>query len=364
MHGLLEAVVVDTNDPQQMGRLKVWVPALDGDLYEIDDLPWAMYTSPLAGQTRDYPAGPDGTITSGLVAYGLFAPPKAGALCVVGLMYGDPNRRVYLGAYFRDHGNRSLPAGRMRADITAAPVSDTLEPVQPQAANLDVQFQGRLTASEARTRGAYERAVAQDRTTKDGTEGYQAGVVDSTQLDPQTYALTTPGRHALIIQDNPRTGRVRLKTAAGHQVLLDDANERIYISTAKGRSWVELDQDGRVHVYAGDSLSMTTGGDLSLTAAGAVRVQAGGDLDLQAGGTTRLAGCQGLHASGATVNLESQGGFNVLAAGELLQTGTSIHLNGPSAPPAECPKAPTTVPAHEPWVRPASKGPRNPNWKP
>ena len=35
IQGLMEGIVVDTNDPQQMGRVKAWVPAIDGDLYEI-----------------------------------------------------------------------------------------------------------------------------------------------------------------------------------------------------------------------------------------------------------------------------------------------------------------------------------------
>ena len=67
INGLMEGVVVDTSDPQQMGRLKIWVPGVDGDLYDIANLPWATYLSPLAGQTRDYPAGPNSTKTSGLM---------------------------------------------------------------------------------------------------------------------------------------------------------------------------------------------------------------------------------------------------------------------------------------------------------
>lgn len=370
MIGLMEGIVVDTNDPQQMGRFKAWVPAIDGDLYEIDDLPWVTYVSPLAGQTRDYPAGPGGTKTSGFMAYGWWSVPKAGACVVIGFLYNDPNRRVYVGSYFRDHGNRSLPVGRNRPDLGNTPYSDTLEPAEPQNSNLNAQFQGKLTASEAKTRGAYERQVAQDKTEKDGTEGYQTDLITPTDAktgdalyDPQTYVLTTPGRHALIFQDNPETGRARLKTAAGHQIILDDANERIYVSTARGASWIEMDQDGRIHVYGADSISISTGGNFNVTAVGSLNLNAGGDVNIQAGGALKLAGCKTANLSGAGVNLESTAGFNILAAGNLLQTASNIHLNGPGAGSAECPTAPDVVPTHEPWTRKGTKGKRGKNWK-
>jgi hypothetical protein len=323
----------------------------------------------LAGQTRDYPAGPNGTSTSGLQSYGFWAVPKTGALVIIGLLYNDPNKRVYIGSYFRDHGNRSLPVGRNRPDLAPAPVSDTFSPVEPQTSNLNAQFRNQLTASEARTRGAYERQVAQDKTDKDGTEGYQTDLVAPkdergvAQYDPQTYVLTTPGRHALIFQDNPETGRVRVKTAAGHQIILDDANERIYVSTCKGNSWFEMDQDGRIHVYGADSISFSTGGDFNVTAVGDFNVAAGGDVNIQAAGVGRIAACGSMNLSGSGVNLESSASFNVLAAGTILQTGSAIHLNGPGAGSAECPQAPSTVPTHEPWTRAASKVARNSHWK-
>lgn len=367
---LMEGVVVDTNDPQQMGRVKIWVPALDGDGFEVKNLPWARYMSPLAGQTRDYPAGPGESVTKGFLSYGWWAVPKNGALVVVGLLYDDPNQRVYIGSYFREHGNRSLPQGRWRPDIEPdTPLSDTFEPVQPEVENLKAQFSGQLGAPEALSRGVYERQVAQDKTIKDGGEGYQVDLVEPKDekgnplFDPQTYVLTSPGRHSVIMQDNPENGRLRLKTAAGHQVILDDANERIYVSTSRGETWIELDQDGRVHVYAGDSISMTTGGDFNVSATGNINMQAGKNVNVQAGGEMRLAACGSAHLSGNGVNLESQAGFNILAAANLIQTGANIHLNGPQAESATCPDTPDTVPQHEPWTRKASKHKRGKHWK-
>jgi phage gp45-like len=367
---LMEGVVVDTSDPQQMGRVKVWVPAVDGDKYQIKNLPWATFVSPIAGQTRDYPAGTESTETKGLVSYGWWSVPKKGAQVIIGFLYGDSNRRIYMGSYFREHGNRSLPTGRMRPDISPSPLSDTFDEIQPASSNLKAQFSNNLAASESKTRGVFERTVGQDNTNKDGTSGYHADLVNPKtpdgkgQYDPQTVSLTTPGRHALIFQDNPENSRARIKTASGHQIILDDANERIYISTAKGASWIEIDQDGRINVYAADDISIRAGGDMNITAGKNFNVQAGGEVNIQSGAATKIAACAGLNLSGKGVNIESSGSFNILAAGSLIQTGSQIHLNGPQAAKAACPITPPVVPSHEPWVRNASKAKRGKYWKP
>jgi len=368
INGIMEGVVVDTNDPQQMGRLKIWVPALDGDMYNIVDLPWAIYASPLAGQTLDYKAGPESSVTKGLVSYGFWAIPKTGALCLVNFLYGDPNRRVYAGSYFRDHGNRSLPNGRNRADLSKTPISDTFNPIQPLTDNLAAQFNSKFDASEAKTRGVYERQVSQDKTIKDGVEGYQVNTANPTgenntpAYDPQTYSITTPGHHSIVFQDNPENGRVRIKTASGHQVILDDANERIYISTAKGASWLEMDQDGRIHVYSNASINFSCAGDFNVAAGGNFNVSAA-NVNIGASKNTKIGGCSSTHISGGTMNLDSGGVFNILAAGSIIGSGSEIHLNGPKASSAACPSGPSVVPQHEPWVRAGSRIKRNVNWK-
>lgn len=363
---IVEGVVMSTDDPQQQGRVQVWCPGLDGDNVDTASLVWAKVSSPLAGQVLDYPAGSTGTVTEGLMSYGLWAVPKVNSVVLVALLYNDPNLRRVIGSTFGDHGNRSIPVGRNRPDIGAeAPVSDTLSPVEPQTSNLKVQFQGKLNSPQARTRGAYERQAAQDKDVRDGSEGYQQTPFnDEKYLDAQTYALTTPGRHALIFQDHPTNGRIRIKTADGHQIILDDANERIYISTCHGKSWIEMDRDGHIHMYGAASVSVAAGKDLNLIAGGNlnlsgknVNVASGGNLFLSACGQAALSGSSGTF-------IESGGGLNILASGTLLQTGSTIHLNGPSAASAPCATGPSLVPNHEPWVRPASGLPRGKNWKP
>lgn len=360
-YNIVDGTVLATNDPQQMGRVKVWCPAIDGEDYDIDLLPWATYLSPFAGQTNGFPAGSSGIPTEGLHSYGFWAIPKIGARVIVAMLYGNVNLRVYLGSIFSPHGNRSLPVGRNRSDIGPAPVSDTFDPVQPQTSHLNAQFGGSLTAPEAQSRGAYERAVAQGMDNRDGTEGYQRAVTGN-ELDPQTYCLATPGRHALIFQDNPATGRMRLKTADGHQIIFDDANERIYMSTSQGKTWVEMDADGHIHMYGAESFSVSAGGDINFNANGNFNVAAK-NFNVAAAGHARISACDDLSLSGKVVNIESTGKFNILAAAPLVLTGSKVMLNSEKAEAAKCADKPSITPNHEPWTRPPTKGTRGKNWK-
>ena len=361
---LIEGVVLDNDDPMQMGRLKVWCPAIDGDQVDIETLPWAEYITPLAGQTQSYPAGSSGGAAAGPMSYGFWAVPKIGALVVIGFMYGDPNQRLYIGSKFREFGNRSLPAGRNSAD---APLSDSLEDLEPTKTNMAAQFMGNVSAPQARTRGAFERQVAQAVTEKDSKEGYSKrltppGEIAAGDLDPQTYCLTTPGRHAIIMQDDPHFARVRIKTAEGTQIILDDANERIYISTSRGRTWLEMDVDGHIHMYGAASVSVSAGVDLNLQAGRNVNI-AGADVNIVSSGATRISACGPLHISGKGVNLSSSTQMDILASSYIMQTAAQIHLNGPDAEPAELASVPSITPHHEPFIRPASAIPRGKYWK-
>lgn len=407
---ILEGQVVQTDDDDQMGRCKVWVPALDGESFEIDNLPWAEYAAPLFGFTVDYPAG-NGMPTNAHSAFGIWAPPKVGGSVYVFCVNGNPSRRAYFASQIRLHRNRSLPAGR-NADGNNGPGpwgdagdgNGGLNQIEPAYSNLRDQFQDKMSESESITRGLYERQVAQAKDVKDGTEGYsQTPLAGEKFLDSQTSCWVTPGRHAIIFQDDPKFARVRVKTAEGHQIILDDANERIYVSTAKGKSWIEMDLDGHIQIFAADSISVRSGEDINFFADRDINLEANRNINLKADtGDFKLAAKQSIHlnaekdgfftfcgelnqVSDGALKITTKAGLDVrakadvaitadrgmdLKAGETLkQTASKIHMNGPAAKQAveaSCAvlaEPPSIVPGHEPWKRPETKGKRNKNWK-
>lgn len=410
----MEGIVVATDDPDQMGRVRIWIPALDGESYSIDDLPWAEYASPFFGFTVAYPAGGVPEKNESHAAYGFWAIPKIGATVLVFCLNANPQNRFYFASTIRLHRNRSLPAGR-NEDFNGKPGpfgdagdgNGNLNAIEPAYTNLREQFQNKIDSSQAKTRGFYERQVAQAKNEKDGKEGYAKNPKDDSYLDPQTVCLVTPGRHAIIFQDDPKFSRLRLKTAEGHQVIFDDANERIYLSTAKGKSWVELDQDGHIHVFGSESISIRSGKDINFFADNDFNIEVGKNMNIKVNdGDMKIKVQKSYHLkanenilqsacgmfttisekdmyittdgnfeinSSKSTALTSSTGIDIKSGVNIKATsGNKIYLNSGSgeartaekAP--ECPqdaKEPTVVPGHEPWTRPKSKKKRGPNWK-
>jgi hypothetical protein len=370
--------------------------AIDREEYVVDELPWAWYCPVMGGSTQNMSRGApvgaakDPASASGGVAYGLWGVPKVGTQVVVWFLGGDPSWRMFSSMFMQAQTNRSLPAGRnFHKDSSApGPWTDTYAPLEPGFSN--VRQAGLGEGDWFFTRGGYERQVAQAVTNKNGKEGYaeNPSKKDGT-LDPQTYGWTSPGGHFITMQDSPEFCRVRIKTTHGHQVLLDDTNERIYISTAKGSNWIELDQDGHIHIHADESISVNSAKDINLNAEGSINLNgdkgvniksaksiksdAGEDIHQNAVGSVFIGAGKDFHLNaGGSVYETAASQMHLNGGGKLIQSGGQIHLNGPSATKAAKAKSadkPPIIPQHEPWDgRPAvnvatNHGVRNRLWK-
>lgn len=398
-------IVEDTNDPAQMGRLKVYCPSIDHENHSIDDLPWTMYASPFGGTIKNMKVGPEQDTIFGPSSYGIWAVPKQGATVLIQFINGNTNFRVWTHCLFPAMSNRGLPGGR-GYDITKSkpyppgPYSDSYEEMQPAKSNLKEAGLDKLLYF---TRGGYERQIAQAVTDKDGTDGYakNPNKTSPKELDPQGYCIVTPGQHYISMQDQPDFCRVRIKTTTGHQIIMDDTNDRIYISTNKGKSWFEMDTDGHIHFYGAASISMTTDADFNVTAIGNINMNAGSAINMTAGSNVNVtassnvnvnSGCSTMITTGDNFEVKSTANIlmssakfdagssaamvlsgskvDVKAGANLTMSGAQVHLNTSQAATAAKATAaakaslPGIVPEHEPWPRPRSDQVRNKFWRP
>lgn len=151
-------------------------------------------------------------------------------------------------------------------------------------------------------------------------------------------ASTTPPIYAAIEQGEtggnptiPHNELIRLRTRTGHQILLHNSEDLIYIGNARGTTWIELTSNGKIDIYAHDSISIHTENDLNITA--------DRDINMKAGGSVNVTSTKG-------TNLTSAGSTNIKSGGQHKETASQIHMNGSAASAA---KIPSRVPQHEPW---------------
>ena len=80
----------------------------------------------------------------------------------------------------------------------------------------------------------------------------------------------------------PQNELLRFRTRTGHQILLHNAEDLIYIGNSRGTAWIEITSDGKIDIHADDSISIMTDNDLNITAERDINFEAGRNINLKA----------------------------------------------------------------------------------
>lgn len=436
---LVIGFVVNNDDPLQMGRVQVRCFAFNDDPDDDDNLPWAYVASPNIGisQYNEFDSSGNG----GLQLHGLLATPAIGSIAIVAGISNNSQIRVCLGFICDEFVHNTFPnhsyhneGGKVYGPLAAdGDISD------PLSTNANVAFGQMSPTNYERISRSYDRpAGAVTEQTKNNSKrqdpvstdkltfAMESGDVEFEQgytNDPlipgdlnktnNIYGWRSPAGHVVYMSDDLKNSRVKLSTIKGSQILLDDTNERIYINTAEGNNWIEMDFDGNVDVFSKANVSIRTAKNINLTADEKILLSAKQGVHVHSDADIRLTSVLNSHFNigeefhttaknvfenvteskhvRITSNLTTQSSSNytiadvvilqgtdtsistnslrmggntvdITGSGGIKMTGGSIHLNGPAA------AAPTTttsisnpinpvafwtnrVPSHEPWPR-------------
>ena len=174
----------------------------------------------------------------------------------------------------------------------------------------------------------------------------------------KTLAGQGPPEYASVEQNEtdgdvtiPHNELFRIRTRTGHQILLHNSEDLIYIGNASGTSWIELTSNGKIDIYAKDSISIHTEEDLNFTADRDINLEAGRSINMKAAtdfyleagnDATIIVGNDGKLTTTGNLDINTTG-HNWLTAGKSteissganhIETATEIHMNGPAASPA------------------------------
>jgi uncharacterized protein (DUF2345 family) len=79
----------------------------------------------------------------------------------------------------------------------------------------------------------------------------------------------------------PKDELLRFRTRTGHQILMHNSEDLIYIGNARGTTWIELTSDGKIDIFAEDSISIHTKQDFNFYADRDINMEAGRNFNLK-----------------------------------------------------------------------------------
>jgi len=329
-------IIKNNSDPARQGRVAVWVPDIGGD--EDDPNQWYVvrYASPFFGSTLGVPGSSDSqndNFGTSQQTYGFWAvPPDINNRVLITFVMGDPTRGYWFACVPNIQTMHMVPG-------LARPQGNTL--VAIEKINPDKFFgQGRITSDSYLPTS---ELVSQDPKIDGNPEFYnlpkvvhiyQANIVINQGLDQdpvrgtitssaqretpsQVVGLSSPGRtapdtadfpnlqqlldnqslpiavvqqfpnrkggHSLVLDDGDIFGQnrlLRLRSSAGHQILMHDTEDLMYISNSRGTAWIELAPDGSVNIFSASNVSIRSQQDLNFHADNNINLHSGNTIKM------------------------------------------------------------------------------------
>lgn len=331
-------LIKNNSDPARQGRLAVWLPDVGGD--ENDPTKWYVvrYASPFFGSTlgSDPNSAKRDSFNVAQQTYGFWAvPPDIGNLVLVSFVMGDSSRGYWFACIqniqtqhmvpgmARPFGNVDIGIGsKINLDPTFGKGRITNESLLPTAELISVD------AATDKSPEFYDlgkvvhtyqaNIVIQQGLDKDPVRGT---ISSSSQRETPSYVvgLSSPGRaipdtadfpnldrildqqllkigtvqqfpnrkggHTFVMDDGDIYGQsrlTRLRSSGGHQILMHDTENVMYISNSLGTSWIELTPGGSINIYSGGSVNVHALEDLNFHADQNVNIHAGDTIKMYA----------------------------------------------------------------------------------
>ena len=436
-------VVKDNLSPGRDGRLRVWIPDFGGD--ETNPQMWrkVSYASPYAGVTYQPSTSKNNSFTGTQHSYGMWmVPPDIGNLVLCTFVNGDPERGFWFACVPNHLSNWMTPAlasGNVLDTDTASsdvkgsllpnnsptpqylPSSEFNENIEPNIngtfynnAKPIHEYQASILFKQGldrdKTRGAISSSSQRETPshvfgistpgrslTKDPADdpNYADKVAAGGITDDQYAVPTRKGGHTFVMDDGDVNGidqLIRLRTAGGHQLLMNDDQNVIYVGNRDGTTWFEISDTG-VNLYTSGAFSVRAEGEINMHSDTDINMQAKGSINMDSGistnitsGEINIGGSDSTLIYGAktqigaaSITVSSDGKLLVSSGGAMTVEGATIDINGGAggnsitnpvidkntlpdsgydsntklwnSVPSSIASIVSVLPAHEPWTR-------------
>lgn len=380
-------------DPTRSGRLKVFIPDLGGDATNPQSWYTVSYASPFMGTTNTSRDGnrvpsPTNSFTNVAHTYGMWMiPPDLEVEVIVMFIGGDPNRGYWVGCVNSNLSKHMMPglAGSLNVDGGLTGASDETKKTYRKGMQVPVvefnendktafnksafynnpkpihEYQYSVLKEQGLDRDPIRGAVSSSsqRETPSNVFGistpgrpandlaedprFISKVLSGEISESQYHTPTRKGGHSFVMDDGSTIGAdqmIRLRTSAGHQIMMHDTANMLYISHAKGTTWIEMTDTGSLNIYSKGSINLRTEASLNFHSDGSMNFNAGGSFNVKVGGKTTidtgstfnlLAGSAINLGAGTSFGLKADSAVNIEAGtGTSIKSATKIALTAPS----------------------------------
>ena len=290
LDGIYMGIIRGTTDETRSGYYDVEIPALTTDPTRNVTYP-CMFSSPFAGITNAEDLGTDiKKYTDTQKSYGMWmTPPDVGNLVLVAFADGNSKLGVIISCLFGERLTHMVPgmaSGKTYGDPglqmpaaeknkrDAKPThNDAVRPLHVDFAE-NIVKQGLINDSR--------RGVGSSGSRRESPSEV-FGILTPGPRDPDNNANRLAG-HQFIMDDSLNNRMMRLRTAGGQQILMDDNQGCIYIINKKGTAWFEMNTNGDIYMHSEGTIAMRAKGNFDLRADKDVNIEAGGDVHIKAAG--------------------------------------------------------------------------------
>jgi len=414
-------------DTIRQGRLQVWIPDIGaGDENDPSNWRTVSYASPFTGATSQEEDKKDNKFKKGVRhTYGFwFTPPDIDNFVLCTFVAGDPMRGFWFACIPVQAGQHMIPAIAGSANYDDKDIdSDAVKkmskspplPVAEFNENADQDWSNFVNLKKALHETQIEVLLEQG-LDRDTTRGV---ISSSSQRESpsKVFGISTPGRalsgatndqlvysreggHTFVMDDGDFANKnklFRIRTSGGHQLIMNDSDDVLYIGNSKGTAWVELTGSGDVNVFgtasinlraqeninfhAGKDINIHSDGKFNLFAKTSVKIESEAISSVSSKRTTIYG--NGIEVgSESTIDINAKSSASYSAGPELILSGTTIKLNSGKGPtvakpekitindlydaekdgngqwqskPAKLKSIVKKAPTHEPWGRDGGK---------
>ena len=321
-------IVKHNIDASKTGQIRVLLKRHNGSYPEDVEGNWSKpisYMSPFFGYTpNDSSKDNYGSYAGNPHSYGMWmTPPDIGTEVLCIFVNGDPNFGYYIGCLPKPGLNHMVPAigavdqvilndgeagaygGAKRLPVgeinnandkqaTAGTLAKQPRPVHSTHAATFFK-QGLLRDPDRGPISSSAQRESPSRVFGISTPGrpiYAGGYTDDnikaaiknpSVPDANLKVTGRVGGHTFVMDDGDVEGHdqlVRLRTAGGHTLLMNDASQTLMIMHANGQSYIELGKEGTIDMYATNSVNIRSQGDLNLHADRDININANRNLNV------------------------------------------------------------------------------------